>query len=131
MEHYSLKSLQLRGSSPRNSPYFMESEGSLPHPQAPRIVSSPEPARSNPGLSVSVFFNKTYPSDRTPKQILFVCHFVSLNFYQKIKYITLTKFPHPSKGCVIHRFRILDIVSLVSVAHHKLRRPPCCYRFHL
>ena len=33
---------------PRNSPHFMEPEGSLPHSQVPATCPYPEPARSSP-----------------------------------------------------------------------------------
>ena len=50
---YSLHAAESLRSQPvlsqsRNSPHFMESEGSLPHSQVPAICPYPEPVRSNP-----------------------------------------------------------------------------------
>ena len=36
----------------KNSPHFMEPEGSLPHSQVPATCPCPEPARSNPHLHI-------------------------------------------------------------------------------
>ena len=43
---------KLNGSQLRNSPHFMEPEGSLPHSHVPAACPYPEPARSSPYLQI-------------------------------------------------------------------------------
>jgi hypothetical protein len=67
---------KLTGSQSRNSPHFMETEGSLPHSQVPATCPYPEPDQSRPFPHISLPEDPSYTSVTSPKLL----HLLGLYF---------------------------------------------------